>query len=1331
MASAQYTVQVLVKQVRSLSGSSNSPYATIKIVTAKGKRVGEKKKTDTHKDGGSAAIWNSEISFEGKDGIPEKNIGNYKVFVGIRSKGRFSNTKLGDVSIDLDDFKGKEKAARLKWYDIFDDQGLVAGEVEVAVRVFDPSKVRRSTARKRESSEGNKVVGGKEDDVSDEDGDDGTGTLKDQIERLSIVKYEDEIAVKSKRKPEELEGYLFKRGRGIKANWKQRYFKIVKARDGGSYKLEYYEHKAQSKNSSSAKGFVQVNPNSEILRCDVDGKENGFKLTSTTGAKYSRTNDFFLQATGEFEMLTWIDALKKLKREIEDSVHWKEKIAITSAASKYLSMPTVLSGNLFRTAPAPGNTWVILHAIRSSNRADPSSSKSCDGEDEASDEKSVAATATVSPPPAQGGALVVYTKKGDKFCENCVPLAGAVVGAAPGMESFYVRMRSGAQYDFDAVEEDHSARQAVVKEWINKLRLAGCKQAVTTQRRSPNQRAMLHAVRKRLSSGGEKRKQKKEEERKKKEKLSQEEKIKKHVEEILRNARKVPRKLESLTHGTKESDIFSVSLRDYHPPSISAAGSPSSSPKRRGSLHKKHDEVRRRHSWGSHAGFMRFRKLMRRRLHMCIEAYASPTTAAVREVVTENGIASKVPKIAALVVDKRSRSALPHLMSLNKVATLAGCDAGIVDIENERESLPCAVYILGGHRDSVLRLAKDFALGTSTKTAEERAMYKSRIVVLFMERPDLSDEKIRSALSRLFVKNQIFRGCLASVPRIIQCVALPINECGAYCGCQKEVEMLMSKRRYGEEDEDEGNSGHRLVERVVSLLTGMNEWPIFRHDAASPLARTFANTINKRMKAYMGRETDWWYRGPFTGEPDPTMLVVDRSFDIVAPLMRNNSLQGAMFDHLKAEELSPITKGFAVDRVFNMFRWLSPKAVIKDADANISTFEGGGRVFKDESECAGARKYRSIAKKVLEASGGKSMFDVQVELHQEIASGFVAARGGGGGGGSAAAAMPPPTPSSAAFPYEELRDVRKMHARVIETLGTNYSIVEEDDYDEEDDGDGGDSSKVSKCSSLAKKRALTSLARQTEALFIFSYFWREFLRTGKIPKDEVAHKMSEQLCAEVSSVGFDTKGLEAEFRLFPKLARQYLRLLEDGFFAPKTYHVRGGKTQSVETIAAELRNVDADELFELNAHKFPKRVFFKKFTKHTAIKNPVDLTLPSHFAMDLKIRKRNMEARYAAEKSLSHVSRITQAFEELINGTLSDVDFPSVNRRMAIPGQTMKPRTIILVLGGISWFEFLQLTETARKLKQSVTVISTRFFSSASDFLGAAKRLASLDDDGR
>ena len=90
-----------------------------------------------------------------------------------------------------------------------------------------------------------------------------------------------------------------------------RYFKIVKARDGGSYKLEYYEHQAHSKNSNKAKGFVQVNPNSEILRCDVDGKENGFKLTLTTGAKYSRTNDFFLQAQGEGDMLTWIDALKE------------------------------------------------------------------------------------------------------------------------------------------------------------------------------------------------------------------------------------------------------------------------------------------------------------------------------------------------------------------------------------------------------------------------------------------------------------------------------------------------------------------------------------------------------------------------------------------------------------------------------------------------------------------------------------------------------------------------------------------------------------------------------------------------------------------------------------------------------------------------------------------------------------------------------------------------------------------------------------------------------------------------------------------------------------
>ena len=218
---------------------------------------------------------------------------------------------------------------------------------------------------------------------------------------------------------------------------------------------------------------------------------------------------------------------------------------------------------------------------------------------------------------------------------------------------------------------------------------------------------------------------------------------------------------------------------------------------------------------------------------------------------------------------------------------------------------------------------------------------------------------------------------------------VPINLCAAICGGQRDAVKLLGSSTSAD------LCDNKLVNRVVHMLSGMNEWPIFRYSSRSETSKQFAIALNKRMRNYMGRESKFWYRGPLTNEPDPTMLIVDRSFDTISPLIRNRAFQGALFDHMgKSEKLkSPIFQGQEENRVFRLFQGVSLPDVAKKCDGLVDAFRSGGRGLKSEAECEVAKQYAGVAKECIEAAGGESLFATQIDLHREIAGGIL--MGGG------------------------------------------------------------------------------------------------------------------------------------------------------------------------------------------------------------------------------------------------------------------------------------------------------------------------------------------------
>jgi len=669
MSGRNWCVQVLVVQARGLSkpsmAFSQSPYATITLIDAESeKRVRDKQYTKVHPDGNKNAIWNEFFSFKGdKNGLTEDEVHKFQLFVGVRAKyNMIRKTKLGDFSLDLKDWKGKQ--SEKQWHDIFNSDGLLAGEVQISLSVVDLNK--RKSGPHTEKS------------------------FKESLRRLSKPTDAQRKLSMKMMKPEDMCGYLWKRGRGIHANWKKRYFQVVIAEDELKFSLEYFKHKSYADKSSNRQGVVVIIPESGVERCEIDNRSNTFKLTDTSGATLARTDNFYLQAESEDGARIWIKAIKELLERINRADRQKKKSAVTLGAKVFLDLSTLHKGVLFQNDDERiGKVFAELHG------------------DDATSALILYVSAPMSPSPSLSILFTHlhthppihthttrthttrYDNEGDKFCDACLELANAIVTVSCDELSLSIQLESGAKYVFRTVEVDTKTGSAVIVEWGLKLKESGCKLvkekrlfrvAQVRKKRLRSKQSSSGSLISRHSTSGSKvgddfpddedldnddtddkfdqdvddmlpktpmspleavitnkfnafTKKKK-----KKKELSPEEKLRIFIKSLWDKLRVVPKELKDLendkSNQSDESKIHNL-LVEYHPPSIvverkdgSVVVTPPSSKEKDSTPGAK---IRRRSSsWKPHAGFMRFRQVMERRLHMCLEAVANPAVECVR-----------------------------------------------------------------------------------------------------------------------------------------------------------------------------------------------------------------------------------------------------------------------------------------------------------------------------------------------------------------------------------------------------------------------------------------------------------------------------------------------------------------------------------------------------------------------------------------------------------------------------------------------------------------------------------------------------------------------------
>jgi len=233
----KWAVQVLVVMARGLQKPrmtfKQSPYCTVSLIDPETEeKVRKKQRTDPHVDGNKSAIWNQFFTFQGpENGLTDKELEDLNLYLGIRSHYNvIQKFKNGDTSVELAKWKGKQ--SQEMWVDIFNKSGQVAGEVKIALSVLDLSK-RKSGAHTEDS-------------------------FKESLRRISKPIADARKMSMKTMKPEDMCGYLFKRGRGIHANWKQRYFRIVMSEDQLKFDLEYFKHKSLADKSTNRQGVAVI-----------------------------------------------------------------------------------------------------------------------------------------------------------------------------------------------------------------------------------------------------------------------------------------------------------------------------------------------------------------------------------------------------------------------------------------------------------------------------------------------------------------------------------------------------------------------------------------------------------------------------------------------------------------------------------------------------------------------------------------------------------------------------------------------------------------------------------------------------------------------------------------------------------------------------------------------------------------------------------------------------------------------------------------------------------------------------------------------------------------
>mmetsp|Transcript_37856 Transcript_37856/g.55757 ORF Transcript_37856/g.55757 Transcript_37856/m.55757 type:complete len:655 (+) Transcript_37856:107-2071(+) len=270
-------------------------------------------------------------------------------------------------------------------------------------------------------------------------------------------------------------------------------------------------------------------------------------------------------------------------------------------------------------------------------------------------------------------------------------------------------------------------------------------------------------------------------------------------------------------------------------------------------------------------------------------ATPSPIRESLRVIVQKRLIedvlqksSEKWPGWMVLVVDEPATRMISSVMGMydlmeNRVTLVENLSKKRAPFRDQ-----ASIYLVAPTDESVDRIIADF---TSTK-----ALYADTTFIYFLSKiPDSVVAKIkkcRPLLRRLKALAEINLDFLAKEGRAFH---FDMKFCFA--------DMF---QRGGGPSIIDGT----IVDKLVTVCATANEYPHIRYPAESDMCKRLAMLFHAKMNEFVGRSPTWWYHGGqgHTDRERSTLLLLDRTIDMLSPLMHEFTYQAMVHDLLPIDD---------------------------------------------------------------------------------------------------------------------------------------------------------------------------------------------------------------------------------------------------------------------------------------------------------------------------------------------------------------------------------------------------------------------------------------------
>ena len=119
----------------------------------------------------------------------------------------------------------------------------------------------------------------------------------------------------------------------------------------------------------------------------------------------------------------------------------------------------------------------------------------------------------------------------------------------------------------------------------------------------------------------------------------------------------------------------------------------------------------------------------------------------------------------------------------------------------------------------------------------------------------------------------------------------------------KSIIELFSEQ-IAEDDEFKVRYEERIVEGVASVCATLNEFPYVRYENGNSFCEKLGKEINRRIEELFVDDPTFWYHGDLvhSDQPRGTLIILDRRYDLVTPLLHAFSYQNLVYDLLKTRD---------------------------------------------------------------------------------------------------------------------------------------------------------------------------------------------------------------------------------------------------------------------------------------------------------------------------------------------------------------------------------------------------------------------------------------------